>query len=192
MPTLDLVPLTVPTSFLIKIFCKEPSIEIRCGILHYFVCHKNDLDVVEELISNLAEKPRSLNITKIFEEFLVCCAHTLVQQNLPNDATMLLCLLVVTTMEESLGLEAKVNELNVSLTHEKLWNTSVMLLSPQQRLVPYRSDLWTKLWDKLGEKSEERPRFKPSQIVDKLMLSLACYQPEALSRCSTPMSPAGG
>lgn len=156
------------------------------------MCHKNDLDVVEELISNLAEKPRSLNITTIFEEFLVCCAHTLVQQNLPNDATMLLCLLVVTTMEESLGLEAKVNELNVSLTHEKLWNTSVMLLSPQQRLVPYRSDLWTKLWDKLGEKSEERPRFKPSQIVDKLMLSLACYQPEALSRCSTPMSPAGG
>ncbi|XP_003426259.1 protein pigeon [Nasonia vitripennis] len=192
LPTLDLVTLTVPTTFLVDVFKKETSTEVRLGILHYFLCHKNDLEIVAELISSVAEKPRSLDIVKIMQEFLIGGSNSLVQKNLLSDAVPLLALVPVTTMEEGSGFEAKINDFNVTLSHEKLWNTSVMLLSPQQRLVPYRSDLWTRLWDLLSKRSDELPRFKPSHIAEKLLVSLACYQPEALSRCSTPMSPSGG
>ena len=193
LPTLDLVTLTVPTSFLVDIFKKETCTEVRLGILHYFLCHKNDMEIVGDLVSAMAEKPRAVDIVKIMQEFLICGSHSLVQKNLTADAIPLLSLIPVTTVEECLSFEAKINDFNVTLSHEKLWNTSVMLLSPQQRLVPYRSDLWTRLWDLLSSKrGEELPRFKPSHVVEKLVVSLSCYQPEALSRCSTPMSPSGG
>lgn len=192
LPTLNLVNLTIPMKFLIETFTNEKSVDVRLAILHYFFCHRNDLDIVSELISIAAEKPRSLDLAKILQEFLISGSNTLVQKNLLVDTMPLLALLPVTTLEECAELDAKINDLNVSLTHEKLWNTSVMLLSPQQRLVPYRSDLWTKLWDQLSKRGGDLPRFKPSKVAEKLLMSLACYQPEALSRSSTPMSPSGG
>ncbi|KAG7199310.1 hypothetical protein KM043_018163 [Ampulex compressa] len=192
LPTLDLVPLIIPSDFLVETFHKESSPEIRLGIFHYFLCHRNDLEIISELVSTIAEKPRSLEIVRYMQEILIGGSYALVQRNLLTDAIPLLSLLPVTTMEEYTSFEAKVNDLNVTLSHEKLWNTSVMLLSPQQRLIPYRSDLWTRLWDHLNKNHGDKTRFKPSQIAEKLLVSLACYQPEALSRCSTPMSPSGG
>ena len=192
LPTLDLVTLTIPMKFLIDTFRLDISVEVRLGILHYFFCHRNDLDIVVDLITITAEKPRSLNLPRVLQEFLISGSHALVQKNLLSDAMPLLALLPVTTLEECSGLDVKINDLNVTLSHEKLWNTSVMLLAPQQRLVPFRSDLWTKLWDQLSKRSGDLPRFNPSKVAQKLMMSLACYQPEALSRSSTPMSPGGG
>lgn len=192
LPTLDLVYLSIPSNFLIDVFKKETSTEVRLGVLHYFLCHKNDMEMVTEIISAIAEKPRSLDVAKMMQEFLISGSHSLAQKNLSSDALPLLTLVPVTEMEECSGFEAKVNDFIVTLNHEKLLNTSVMLLSPQQRLVPYRSDLWTRLWDLLSKKSDDIPRFKLSQTAEKLLISLACYQPEALSRCSTPMSPSGG
>ena len=192
LPTLDLVTLTIPMQFLIETFSKESSVEVKLGILHYFFCHKNDFDIVAELISIASEKPRSLDLPRIMQEFLINGSHALVQRNLLADAVPLLALLPVTSLEECSELDAKISDFNVTISHEKLWNTSVMLLSPQQRLVPYRSDLWTNLWDQLSKRSGDIPRFKPSKVAEKLLMSLACYQPEALSRSSTPMSPSGG
>ncbi|XP_046630464.1 protein pigeon isoform X1 [Neodiprion virginianus] len=192
LPTLDLVPLIIPADFLIDVFRKETSVEVRLGILHYFLIHRNDPDVVIELISIIAQKPRLLSVARLLEEILISGSYAAVQKNLPADAQQLISLLPFTTMQNSSNTEIKVNDLTVTLSHEKLWNTSVMLLSPQQRLVPYCNDLWTQLWDQLGKCNSDKPRFKPSQVAEKLMVSLACYQPEALSRSSTPMSPSGG
>ncbi|KAJ8673738.1 hypothetical protein QAD02_005000 [Eretmocerus hayati] len=192
LPTLDLVDLSVPTNFLIDVFKKETNTDVRLGILHYFLSHENDMELVSELLSTIVEKPRSLDIVKILQEFLISGSHCLVQRNLLSDALPLLAYIPVTTVDECSKFDTKINDFAVTLNHEKLLNTSVMLLSPQQRLVPYRSDLWTKLWDLLSKRSDELPRFKPSQVAEKLLLSLACYQPEALSRCSTPMSPGAG
>lgn len=192
LPTLDLVPLAIPSDFLTEVFRKETSTEVRLGILHYFLCHRNDMDVISELVCTIAEKPRSLDIVRYMQEILIGGSYALVQKNLLADAVPLLVLLPVTTMEEYTSFEIKVNDLSITLSHEKLWNTSVMLLSPQQRLIPYRSDLWTRLWDQLSKNNGDMARFKPSKVAEKLLVSLACYQPEALSRCSTPMSPSGG
>ncbi|XP_071632511.1 protein pigeon [Temnothorax longispinosus] len=192
LPTLDLVQLTIPSDFLIEIFRKETSAEVRLGILHYFLCHKNDMEIIAELMSIVAEKPRSLDIPRFMQEILIGNSYALVQKNLLADSVPLLSLLPVTTIGDYMTFDIKMNDLDITLSHEKLWNTSVMLLSPQQRLVPYRSDLWTRLWDHLSKNGSDKLRFRPSHIAEKLLVSLACYQPEALSRCSTPMSPSGG
>ncbi|XP_044016035.1 protein pigeon isoform X2 [Aphidius gifuensis] len=192
LPTLDLVTLTIPTDFLVDVFKKESSIYVRLGILHYFLCHRHDFDKVAALVAIIADKPSSLNVVKYMQEILMGTSYSLVQKNLLPDTIPLLSLLPITTVEECIFYDSKINDLNITLSHEKLLNTSVMLLSPQQRLMPYRSDLWTRLWDNLGKKSENKPRFNPSKISDKLLMSLAYYQPEALSRSSTPMSPSGG
>lgn len=192
LPTLDLVQLTIPPDFLIDVFRKETSVEIRLGIFHYFLCHKNDMEIIAELMSIVAEKPRSLDIPRFMQEILIGNSYALVQKNLLADTVPLLSLLPVTTIGDYMTFDIKMNDLDITLSHEKLWNTSVMLLSPQQRLVPYRSDLWTRLWDQLSKNGSDKLRFSPSRIAEKLLVSLACYQPEALSRCSTPMSPSGG
>lgn len=192
LPTLDLVPLTIPPDFLVEVFRKEASVEIRLGILHYFLCHNNDTEIIAELMSIVADKPRSLDIPRFMQEILIGGSYALVQKNLLADTIPLLSLLPVTTIGDYMTFDIKMNDLDITLSHEKLWNTSVMLLSPQQRLVPYRSDLWTRLWDQLSKNGGDKLRFKPSHIAEKLLVSLACYQPEALSRCSTPMSPSGG
>ncbi|XP_011306050.1 protein pigeon [Fopius arisanus] len=192
LPTLDLVTLDISPEFLIDTFTRETSVQGRLGVIHYFMCHRHDFETVANLVAIISDKPKSLNVVQFMQEVLIGGSYSIVQRNLLADAVPLLSLLPITTVKDYTSYEVKINGLGITLSHEKLWNTSVMLLSPQQRIVPYRSDLWTKLWDNLGKRSESKPRFNPSQITDKLLVSLACYQPEALSRCSTPMSPSGG
>jgi hypothetical protein len=143
------------------------------------------------LISWQAEKPLSLGLPQVLKEFLIGSSYASVHRNLPSDASHLINLLPITTQHMGNELEVKINDKIICLSQDVLWNASMMLLSPQQRIVPYRSDIWVKLWEQLAKISKGKQRFKPNQVVEKLLVSLVCYQPEALSRSSTPMSPSG-
>lgn len=76
------------------------------------------------------------------------------------------------------------NNYTLNLSQETLENPKVMLLSPRQRLIPFRDDLWTRLWELLpggsiAEDNASRPeitRFSNTTVAVKLNISLVCYQ----------------
>ncbi|KAJ8923935.1 hypothetical protein NQ315_006711 [Exocentrus adspersus] len=192
LATLDLINMDLPTSLLIETFKSDTLLENKLSILHYIILHTEDMDTVFELISWQAEKPFTLGIQQILKEYLIATSYASVQRNLPSDASKLISLLPITSLRIGSDIEVELDNNMICLSQDVLWNASMMLLSPQQRIVPYRSDIWVKLWDQLAKVSKGARRFKPSQVVEKLAVSLVCYQPEILSRSSTPMSPCGG
>lgn len=189
LTTLEIIDLHVPNTQLIETFKSQTTLENKLAIIHYFLVHQGDMDIAIELISSQIEAQTTLGFPQMLKEFLLGSSYASVQRNLPSDASQLINLLPVTTQGVGCDLEVQMNGRTISLSQDALWNASMMLLSPQQRIVPYRVDLWVKLWDILVRNAKGKQRFKPSQVVEKLLVSLVCYKPEALSRSSTPMSP---
>lgn len=190
--TLDVININVPTAQLVQTFKSQTTLENKLSILHHLLLHVNETETVAQLLMSEAEKPLSLGFPQMLREFLIGSSYAVVQRNLPIDAQQLTNLLPVTTKSIGNEEEVTIDGKQISLSQDALWNASMMLLSPQQRIVPYRSDIFVKLWDHLAKFSKNKQKFKPSQVVEKLLVSLVCYQPEALSRSSTPMSPCGG
>uniref|UniRef100_A0A182YN69 Gamma-secretase-activating protein C-terminal domain-containing protein n=1 Tax=Anopheles stephensi TaxID=30069 RepID=A0A182YN69_ANOST len=170
--TLDLISITIPKSHLIDAFRNDTSIDNRLAIVHYFLAHSTGGDIIEifsEILSIIMERPLHLDTVPLLKEALVAGTYASAKKGLTHDQLALFRLLPLTTCSTAKPIEAR------------------------QRLSPFRKDIWTQLWDRLSENggsSKERPRFHQDQVREKLMYSLACYQPEALSRCTTPMSPA--
>lgn len=128
------------------------------------------------MISWQARFALNLDWSQLLKEYLIGCSFASLQKTLPPDASHLLNLLPITTQHIGKDLEVKVGEKTICVSQDMLWNTSMMLLSPQQRIVPYRSDMWIKLWDQLAVVLKGKQRFRPAQVVDKLRISLVCYQ----------------
>lgn len=117
-----------------------------------------------------------MGLPQLLKEYLVASSYASVHRNLPSDAGHLVNLLPITTQHMGNELEVKINDKMINLSQDVLWNASMMLLSPQQRIVPYRSDIWVKLWEQLAKISKGKQRFKHSQVAEKLLVSLVCYQ----------------
>lgn len=117
-----------------------------------------------------------MDYPEILKEFLIAASFASVQKNLPSDANKITTLLPISTQRLGLDIEIKNRNYLINLSQEVLWNASMMVLSPQLRIVPYKTDIWLTLWDHLAKFSKAGLRFKPSQVLEKLRISLECYQ----------------
>lgn len=128
------------------------------------------------MIAWQSERPFTLGYPQLLKEYLIATSYSAVQRNLPTDANKLINLLPISSQRIGYEMEVELNKFMICLSQDVLWNASMMLLSPQQRIVPFRTDIWIKLWEQLSKLSKGTQRFKSTQVVEKLMVSLVCYQ----------------
>ncbi|XKL59454.1 hypothetical protein PGB90_000470 [Kerria lacca] len=193
LSNLDILETFISKNQLIQSFNDEnTSLHNKLSILHYILMHLNDMEMIKEIVLTFAENITDVNNVQLIQEILVGSCYVSVSRHISSDAMDMLRLLPLTTTHSGSIINEKVNNYSVTLEQEMLCNPSVMLLTPRQRLIPFRSDVWIRLWGLLPNHiltNSQTSRFKHCTVVNKLTVSLVCYQPEALSRCCTPLSP---
>uniref|UniRef100_T1HBR6 Gamma-secretase-activating protein C-terminal domain-containing protein n=1 Tax=Rhodnius prolixus TaxID=13249 RepID=T1HBR6_RHOPR len=127
------------------------------------------------LLKNIDEKFLNPSLQDVLHEILVGGAYASVYKSLPGDAIKLIRCLPFTTVKKLCTQEIKSDGRLMTMTQEALWNPSVMLLSPTQRLHQFRTDLWIQLWNLIADASRASP-FQHTDVAEKLMVSLICYQ----------------
>ncbi|KAI5725411.1 hypothetical protein M8J77_014959 [Diaphorina citri] len=164
-------------------------LERKLAILHYFLVHRNNQSAVTKILEPLGEQISDPMTGCILQEVLIAATYTQTVASFNSDTQSFANLLPYSVNKYSARQEMKLGKSStLSITQDSLVNPiSVMLLSPQQRLNPYRRDVWNLLYE--SQKGEKPGRFLPQTVVNKLLVSLHCYQPEVLSRCNTPLSP---
>ncbi|KAL0901943.1 hypothetical protein ABMA27_007088 [Loxostege sticticalis] len=189
LKTLDVVTMTVQEKDLAATFKSGTVIENKLAIMHYLILHEGNLELAEELISWMCVNQHDGfgAFERIMQEYLVGTAFALTRRSLPSSAVALMRMLPFTLHAKFA--DVKVGSTLVSVSQEKLWSGSAVVLAPRQRVLQFAEDVWTRVWAALH--AQPPTRLTPAQVVDKLRVSLHCYQPEAVSRCSTPLSPSG-
>ncbi|XP_026731538.1 protein pigeon [Trichoplusia ni] len=187
--TLDVVTMNVADKDLTATFKSNTAVENKLAILHYLIQHDGNMDLAEELISWMCLNQRDGfgSFQRVMQEYLISTTYAVTRRSLPSSALNLMKMLPFT--QHLKFADVKVRDMCVSVSQEKLWNSSVVVLAPRQRVCQFAEDVWTRLWAALNDAPQ--PRLQPQAVIDKLRVSLHCYQPEALSRCSTPLSPGG-
>lgn len=185
--TLDVVTMIVADKDLTATFKSNTAIENKLAILHNLIQHDGNMDLAEELISWMCLNQRDGfgAFQRVMQEYLIGTTYAVTRRSLPASALNLMKMLPFT--QHLKFADVKVRDMCVSVSQEKLWNSSVVVLAPRQRVCQFAEDVWTRLWVALNEQTQKR--LQPQAVIDKLRVSLHCYQPEALSRCSTPLSP---
>lgn len=185
--TLDVVTMIVADKDLTATFKSNTAVENKLAILHYLIQHDGNMDLAEELISWMCLNQRDGfgAFQRVMQEYLIGTTYAVTRRSLPASALNLMKMLPFT--QHLKFADVKVRDMCVSVSQEKLWNSSVVVLAPRQRVCQFAEDVWTRLWAALNDQTQKR--LQPQAVIDKLRVSLHCYQPEALSRCSTPLSP---
>ncbi|XP_035446863.2 protein pigeon [Spodoptera frugiperda] len=185
--TLDVVTMIVADKDLTATFKSNTAVENKLAILHYLIQHDGNMDLAEELISWMCLNQRDGfgAFQRVMQEYLIGTTYAVTRRSLPASALNLMKMLPFT--QHLKFADVKVRDMCVSVSQEKLWNSSVVVLAPRQRVCQFAEDVWTRLWAALNDQAQKR--LQPQAVIDKLRVSLHCYQPEALSRCSTPLSP---
>ncbi|XP_073957981.1 gamma-secretase activating protein pigeon [Choristoneura fumiferana] len=185
--TLDVVTLSISEKDLVAAF-KSTVAENKIAIVHYLVQHEGNIELAEELISWLClnQKPNDGNaLHRVMQEYLIASAFTLTRRSLPASAVPLTDLLA-SVLNTELH-DVKVRGYCVSVSQEQLWCGASVVLAPRQRVCQFAEDAWTRLWRALS--APPPARADPTAVTARLRVTLHCYQPEALSRGSTPLSP---
>ncbi|KAM3960865.1 LOW QUALITY PROTEIN: gamma-secretase activating protein pigeon [Aphomia sociella] len=188
--TLDVVVMTVQEKDITATFKSNTAIENKLAIMHYLIQHEGNMELAEELISWMCVNQRDGlgAFQRVMQEYLVGTTYAVTRRSLPASAVGLMKMLPFTLHHEFA--DVKVCDTCVSVSQEKLWNSSAVVLAPRQRVCQFAEDVWTRVWAALSD--PPATRLQPSHVMERLRVSLHGYQPEALSRCSTPLSPLGG
>ncbi|XP_045504261.1 protein pigeon [Colias croceus] len=189
--TLDIVTMNVAEKDLAATFKSDTVVENRLGVLHYLVQHEGNTDLAEDLISWLCVNQNDGlgGLQKVMQEYLVGTTYAVTRRSLPAAAATLMNWLPF-TLHLKFG-DVKAGAVCVSVSQAALWRSAVaaVVLSPRQRVSQFAEDAWTRLWAALCALAAPRARLQPAAVLERLRVSLHCYQPEALSRSSTPLSP---
>ncbi|KAK4299369.1 hypothetical protein Pmani_028344 [Petrolisthes manimaculis] len=185
-----IVEVKITKESLFSLFKTCPALSTRLAVLHLAAIHDRDHDLTRKLMWSVCENPFSLDAPALLQEYLVGETYAAVHKHIDSDAAHLLSLLPITTSPFTTDTEyvESATEENVRISYCLLENACIMLLSPRERMVRSVSDTWTKLWEHTTTRHHQR--FPLADVVDKLMVSLDTYKPEALSQGSTPVSPA--
>ncbi|XP_041975765.1 protein pigeon [Aricia agestis] len=185
--TLDVVTMTVQEKDLSATFKSDTVIENKLGIIHYLIQHAGNTELAEELVSWMCvNQPPAGGLQRAMQEYLVCGAYAVTRRSLPPSALPLAVHLPY-TVHLAIG-DVKAGRCVVHVSLAALWRVAAaVVLSPRQRVCQFAEDAWTRLWAALQRPAPNRLR--PSAVAARLAPALACYQPEALSRASTPLSP---